>query len=362
MIAKSGIGVKSASALTGAAGNPMLLPRKEQAMKHLRWGLLAAGRIAGKFASGLSTITDQATALAVGSRDFDKAQAFAGEHGIERAYGSYEELLADLDVDAVYIATPNALHAEWAIKAAEAGKHILCEKPATVNAPQLERVLEAVRANDVFFMEAFMYRCHPQWERLLQIVEDGVIGEVRVLRSAFAFNMGIHLDNIRMQNAMAGGGLMDVGCYCVSFSRLIAGEEPCEAKAVAHVGAEGRVDYQMAGILRFPSGIVAHFTSAVQCSVPACAEIHGSEGSIRVASPWFPSDETAKLLVSHGGETETIEVKHGRELYANEALTVAEFIDQRQAPRPAMSWSDSLGQMRTLDALRESMGLRFDCE
>ena len=331
-------------------------------MKHLKWGLLACGRIAGKFADGLKTIPDQATRLAVGSRDGEKAKAFADEHGFERAYGSYEELLADPEVDAVYISTPNALHAEWAKKAAKAGKHILCEKPATVNAPELESVFEVVRANDVFFMEAFMYRCHPQWEKVFEIIEAGTIGEVRVLRSSFAFNMGINLDNIRMQNHMGGGGLMDVGCYCVSFSRLIAGEEPCEVKAVAHIGDEGRVDYQMTGILKFPSGIVAEFASAVQCSVPARANIYGSKGYIRVNSPWFPNDENATLLVSHDGKIDTIPVKHGRELYANEALTVAEFIDPRQAPRPAMSWSDSLGQMRTLDALRESMGLKFDCE
>ena len=340
----------------------MLLPRKENTVEHLKWGVLAAGRIAGKFASGLSTIRDEATALAVGSRSLEKAETFAQEHGFERAYGSYEELLADPDVDAVYIATPNALHAEWSMKAAEAGKHILCEKPITVNAPQLERVLEVIRARDVFFMEAFMYRCHPQWKRVLEVIEAGTIGEVRVLRSAFAFNMGLKLENIRMQNAMAGGGLMDVGCYCVSFCRLIAGEEPCEAKAVAHIGPEGRVDYQMTGVLKFPSGIVAHFTSAVQCSVPSCAEIYGSKGSIRIANPWFASDGSVSLVVSAGGETETIEVKHDRELYANEAMTVAEHIARRQAPRPAMSWSDSLGQMRTLDALRADMGLRFDCE
>ena len=331
-------------------------------MKHLRWGLLAAGNIAGKFANGLSTIPDQATALAVASRSLEKAEAFAQTHGVKRAYGSYDELLADPEVDAVYISTPNALHAEWAMKTAEAGKHILCEKPATVNAPELERVFEVVRANDVFFMEAFMYRCHPQWTRALELIEAGTIGEVRVLRSSFAFNMGINLGNIRMQNDMGGGGLMDVGCYCVSFSRLIAGEEPCEIKAVAHIGEEGRVDYQMTGILKFPSGIVAEFTSAVQCSVPARANIYGSKGYIRINSPWFPNDDNATLIVSHHNQIDTIPVKHGRELYANEALTVAEHVDERQAPRPAMSWSDSLGQMRTLDALRADMGLKFDCE
>jgi len=328
---------------------------------HLKWGILGAGGIAGKFAKGLNT-TDQATALAIGSRSLDKAQAYAEENGMPRAYGSYDAVLADADVDAVYIALPNDLHAEWSIKCAEAGKHILCEKPVTLNAPELERVLAVVRERDVFFMEAFMYRCHPQWTRLREIIDAGAIGEVRILHTSFAFNMGINLENIRMSNPQGGGGLMDVGSYCVSFCRLVAGEEPCEVKAVAHIGPEARVDYQMTGILKFPSGICAHFTSAVQCSTPATATVYGSKGSITIASPWFPNDDNARLIVQAGGETETIEVKHGRELYANEALTVAEHLDARQAPRPAMSWDDSLGQMRTLDALRESMGLRFDGE
>jgi len=331
------------------------------AVKHLKWGLLAAGRIAGSFAKGLNS-TDDATALAVGSRDLEKAKKFAAEHHVERAYGSYEELLADPDVDAVYIATPNSMHAEWSIKAARAGKHILCEKPVATNAPELEEVLEVVRDCDVFFMEAFMYRCHPQWKKVREILDAGTIGEVRVLRSSFAFNMGINLENIRMSNPMAGGGLMDVGCYCVSFCRLIANEEPSEVHGVAHIGPEGRVDYQMAGILKFPSGIVADFTSAIQCGVPTSALIYGSKGSLTVTNPWFPSDGNASLVVEAGGQTETIAITHGRELYANEALTVAEHLDARQATRPAMSWDDSLGQARTLDALRADMGLVFDCE
>ena len=334
-------------------------------MKHLRWGVLAAGRIAGKFASGLSTITDQATALAVGSRSLEKAQAFAAEHGIERAYGSYDELLADPEVDAVYIATPNSLHAEWSIKAARAGKHILCEKPVTVNAPELEKVLAVVKDCDVFFMEAFMYRCHPQWSKLFEIIDAGTIGEVRVLYSTFAYHMGLDENarrNIRLSNPLAGGALMDVGCYCVSFSRLVAREEPVACHAVCHIGEQTRVDHQTTGILKFPSGIVASFATATQCGVPARARIYGSGGSITVTTPWFPNDENATLVVNAGGTTETVAVTHGRELYANEALTVAQHLDARQAPRPAMSWPDSLGQMRTLDALRKSMDLEFDCE
>ncbi|HPD14795.1 MAG TPA: Gfo/Idh/MocA family oxidoreductase [Planctomycetota bacterium] len=331
-------------------------------MKHLRWGLLAAGGIARRFAKGLATIPEQATALAVGSRDLAKAQKFAEEHKIPRAYGSYEELLADKDVDAVYISTPNSLHAEWSIKAAKAGKHILCEKPVTVNAAELRKVLGVVKRCGVFFMEAFMYRCHPQWKKLLEIIKAGTIGEVRILQSAFAFNMGLQLQNIRLSNPLAGGGLMDVGCYCVSFCRLVAGEEPKTCRAVAHIGKQSRVDEYAAGVLQFPSGIVATFACGTQCGTPSMANVYGSKGSIVVTNPWFPSDENAKLIVSAEGKTETIEVQYGRDLYANEALTVAENLRRRQARPTAMTWDDSLGQMKTLDALRASMGLRFDCE
>ncbi len=210
-------------------------------MRHLKWGLLASGNIARRFAKGLAT-TEDATALAVASRSLEKAEAFAREHGLEHAYGSYEELLADPDVDAVYISTPNHLHAEWSIRCAEAGKHVLCEKPVTMNAPELETVLAAVRKHDVFFMEAFMYRCHPQMARVKELIAEGRIGEVRLLEATFAFNMGLNLENTRQINHMGGGGLMDVGCYCVSFCRFVAGEEPTDLHAVGRIGAENRVD------------------------------------------------------------------------------------------------------------------------
>lgn len=321
---------------------------------------MAAGWIASRFAKGLSTIKDKATALAVGSRNLDKARRFAAEHGIQRAYGSYEELLADPDVDAVYISTPNSLHAEWSIKAAQAGKHILCEKPVTVNAREFMEVLQVVKQQNVFFMEAFMYRCHPQWAKVKELIASGAIGEVRLIESTFAFNMGLHLDNIRLSNPLAGGALMDVGCYCVSFSRLAAGSEPIECKAVAHIGKESRVDHYTAGLLKFPSGAVAHFSCATQCNSPAKAAIYGSAGSIYIPVPWFPADGRATLVVESHGKQEKIEFDTGLDLYASEALTVAEYLDKRQAP--AMSWEDSLGQMRTLDELRANMGLRFDCE
>jgi predicted dehydrogenase len=327
-------------------------------MKHLKWGIIGTGMIANSFARNLKT-TDKATLLAVASRSTDKAKEFAGKYDIPKTYGNYEALLKDAEVDAIYISLPNHLHKEWSIKCAEAGKHILCEKPITVNRGELEKILEVVKKCGVFFMEAFMFRCHPQWAKIKQIIADGAIGEVRAIKSTFSYNMGINLENIRMSNPAAGGGLMDVGCYCVSFSRLIAGEEPIKASCVGYIGKESRVDQQTAGILMFPSGAVASFECGTQVNIPTSANIYGSKGSISVENPWFASKGTTKVVLRTDKE-EILNIESDLELYAKEAVTVAEYLDAKQTP--AMSWEDSLGQMRTLDMLRADMGLVFDVE
>lgn len=326
-------------------------------MERLRWGLIGCGGIAARFARGLAT-TPEAVVAAVASRSLDKAKQFAQAHGVERAYGSYEDLLHAPGIDAVYIATPNHLHARWSIEAARAGKHILCEKPAALNAHQLADVLRTVRECDVFFMEAFMYRCHPQWERVKGMLASGALGETRVIEAAFSFNFGYPLDNIRMSRAMGGGSLMDVGCYCLSFARLAAGEEPEECRAVAHIGPESEVDEWAVGILRFPSGPVAHFACGMRCEVPSRAVIYGEEGHIAIETPWLPEDGKARVSLVTKGQTECRDVTCGRDLYAMEALTVATYLAERQAPQ--MSWEDSLGQARAMDALRASIGLTFD--
>ena len=328
-------------------------------MHHLTWGILGAGHIAHKFARGLATISDRATAYAIGSRSREKADAFAQQYSLPRAYGSYEEVLADPAVDIVYIALPNHLHAEWSIKAARAGKHILCEKPVTANLAELEEVLAVVKQHDVFFMEAFMYRCHPQWQKVREIIAAGLIGEVRMLQGVFAYNMGTGGDNFRLLKSAASGALMDVGCYCVSFARMIAQAEPIECHAVAHLGSTSQVDEQGTALLKFPHGIVAAITFAMECNVPDTAAIYGSQGSIILTSPWLPTDDNACVIVDAAGRQE-YQVKAGIDLYVNEALHVAQYIDARQAP--AMSWADSLGQARTLDALRASMGLHWEGE
>ena len=212
----------------------------------LHWGIIGAGGIAKNFAKGVAHSRTGRIA-AVGSRSKEKADKFAEEFcPSARRHGSYEALLADRDVQAVYIATPHPMHAEWAVKAAEAGKHILCEKPIGINHAEAMAIVEAARHHDVFLMEAFMYRCSPQTAKLVELLRAKTIGEVRVIRASFSFHAGFNPEGRLFRNALAGGGILDVGCYGVSMSRLVAGvatgkdfAEPIDVKGCGHLGATG---------------------------------------------------------------------------------------------------------------------------
>jgi len=255
--------------------------------KWLTWGILGTGGIARTFAAGIAA-SESGTLIAVGSRAQETVDRFADTYDVERRYASYEALLADPDVQAVYISLPNHLHAEWTIKCAQAGKHILCEKPLTTNYAAAMTVVEEVRRCDVFLMEAFMYRCHPQTARLKQLLDEGVIGEVRLIESAFSYNMGPRYENIRLSNPAAGGGIMDVGCYTTSMARLIAGAEPVDVTGVAHIGAISRVDERAVGGLRFPSGIVASLVCGTQVHV---------DGDLRGRGVWTLVPRDGKVHV-----------------------------------------------------------------
>ena len=340
-------------------------------MKTLRWGLLAAGGIARAFASGLQQ-TDTGEALAVASRDADKAAKLAAEFDIPRHYGSYDELLADPDVDAVYIAPVHPVHAEWAIKAADAGKHILCEKPMAINRPDVDTIIAAARRNDVFLMEAFMYRCNPQTAELVRLIRDGAIGEVRLIDAVFSFHAGCNLESRILNPALGGGGIMDVGCYTVSMARLIAGAalgrdiaEPVSVSGEGHLGAESKVDEWAAALLRFEGDIVAKLATGVQLGQDNRVAIYGSEGNIHVPDPWFCNGrEPGKCTIqlNSKGEAREIVLDVPKGIYAIEADTVAAHIDARQAPAPAMSWADSLGNAAVLDRWRGAIGLEYPCE
>ena len=335
----------------------------------LRWGIIGTGGIARKLAEAIPQ-SHTGELVAVGSRQQQTADAFGDQFAIARRYPSYDALLADPDVDVVYNSLPNHLHAEWTIKCAQAGKHVLCEKPLASDLGQAMALIEAARYHDIFMLEAFMYRCHPQTAKLVELIRDGAVGQVRLIQANFSFDMGLDLDNIRQQNRAAGGGIMDVGCYTMSISRLLAGAatgrevaEPIDLHGCAHIGSESRVDEWATASLRFPDDVLANLACGTRCAVDSRVRVWGSEGNIDVPSPWFPGEgENLILLNRKGKDYETVVVTADRPLYAIEVDTVAAHLDRRQAPSPCMTWQDSLGQQQALDQWRASIGLVFDEE
>ena len=335
----------------------------------IAWGIIGTGNIAKTFARGLAPSTT-GELLAVGSRSQESADKFGDEFSVPRRYGSYEALLADPDVQAIYISTPHPMHAEWTTKAAEAGKHILCEKPLALDYPQAMAVVEAARRNDVFLMEAFMYRCHPQTAKLVELIKDKAIGEVRLIKASFSFSCGWNLEGRLLNHALGGGGIMDVGCYTTSIARLIAGAalgqafaDPIEVKAMGKVGEVSRVDEYAAALLRFPGDIIAEIATGVQLNQDNDLHVFGTTGNIFLPTFWNPdrADGQSKITVTRYGQpVEEIVVQSDRNIYTYEADAVAENIDKRQYAM--MSWDDTLGNMRTMDTWRLGIGMVYDME
>ncbi len=339
----------------------------------LAWGIIGAGGIARTFANGLAR-SATGRLVAVASRAQEKAAAFGAQVGLgpDRCYGAYEALLADPAVEAVYIATPHPMHAQWAIRAAEAGKHILCEKPIGLNQYEAMAIVEAARRHDVFLMEAFMYRCHPQTARLVELIRQQTIGQVRVIQATFSFHAGFNPQGRLFANELGGGGILDVGCYCTSMSRLVAGAavglpfaEPLEVRGAGHLGETG-VDEWAVATARFPGDIVAQWATGVSLNQENVLRVFGSEGHLVVPSPWVPARDggSTKIVVKLNREPEAQEiiVETDAYLYALEADTVAAHLEQRQAASPAMTWDDTLGNMRALDQWRASMGFAYRAE
>lgn len=341
----------------------------------LRWGIIGAGAIAKAFIHGVrSGSTGVVTAVA--SRTQDKADKFGDQFDIPNRHGSYDDLLNDREVDAVYIATPHPMHAEWSIKAAEAGKHILCEKPLTLNGHQAHAMIQAARENNVFFMEAFMYRCNPQTRKLVELLKDQTIGQVTMIRATFGFgkvHSPIDTQGRMFSNALGGGGIMDVGCYPVSMSRLIAGAvegkpfaNPVEVSGTAKLVETG-VDAWAAATLKFENEIVAQVATAVMQNLDNQVTIFGSEGRIVVPNPWIAGRQDAtngSIEIHQGNDIETITVEADRTSFSYEADIVANAIKagQVEAPSPAMTWMDSVGNLETLDQWRAAVGVTFEAE
>ena len=325
----------------------------------LNWGVLGTGNIAKQFATGV--LKSQRGALAaVGSRTAESAKAFAKQFSIAAAHATYDALLADASIDAIYNSLPNTMHYEWTLKALNAGKHVLCEKPLATSSAEGEAMFAAADKAGKTLIEAFMYRAHPQTLAVLQAIRGGAIGNVRVIRTSFCYRTKKIDGNIRFDPSLAGGALMDIGCYCLDFSRLIAGEEPTGVTAEAVTGENG-VDVLASGTLKFPGGILASFVCGMNAQADNAAIICGDEGWIRIPVPWKPLGHCGFTIerqtppkqdgaVAGPPPLEKIEIHEARDVYAIEADAFAETV--LDGKPPFMSPADSLGTMRVLDGVR----------
>jgi D-xylose 1-dehydrogenase (NADP+, D-xylono-1,5-lactone-forming) len=311
-------------------------------MAPVKWGIVSTANINRKVIPGAHA-SDKVDLVAVASRDREKAEAYAAEWKIPRAYGSYDDLLADPEIEAVYISLPNTLHCEWSIKAMEAGKHVLCEKPLSRDPDEVAKTFDAAERTGTVISEAFMWRHNPQTKKLQELVDGGAIGELRLIRSSFSYSL-YDESNIRLRTDVDGGALMDVGCYCISGSRLLGGE-PIEAHAVARRGPTG-TDWVTAGVLRFPNDVLATFDCGTALPERDELEAIGSEGSLFLDDPWHC--KTPVIEVRRDNEVERIELEP-EDSYRLELENVSDAI--RGDAELLLGRDDALGQARTLSML-----------
>jgi D-xylose 1-dehydrogenase (NADP+, D-xylono-1,5-lactone-forming) len=311
----------------------------------VQWGLLSTAHINDKFLEGLAQSRDCAV-VAVASRDRARAERYASERGIARAYDSYERLLADPAIDAVYISLPNSLHLEWTSRALEAGKHVLCEKPLSRREADVRAAFDVAERHDRLLMEAFMWRHHPQTARVAELVRSGAIGRLRVVRAAFSFHFE-DADDVRLSASLDGGALMDVGCYCVSAARLLGGE-PELVSGTQVRGGDG-VDVTFSGWMRFPGDVIAHFDSGLILDDRFDLEVVGEDASLFVRDPWHCVTPGIELRRAH--VVERIEVPSGNP-YRLEAENLAAAL--RGETTPLLGRADAEGQARAIEALYAS--------
>jgi predicted dehydrogenase len=321
-------------------------------------GILGTGWVVGKYAEATRLI-DGASLVAVASRDGDRAKAAAAKHGIPHAHTGYESLVNDPEIDIVVNALHNGLHCEWSVRALEAGKHVLCEKPLACSTTEVERMFAAAHANHRWLLEGFMYRFHPQMIEAKRCIDAGEIGRVLHIRSRrTAF--GRDRNNPRYWREAGGGALMDIGCYCVNLSRFFADAEPKRVSAQAHFDEETGVDLTLTGSLQFDHGVTAHFISSMEAEPSYAAEITGTEGKLLIPHPWFPPSWPVEFHLTRKEKTEAVRVESPagpQHILAPFALEIDHFCRcarENRAPQfpPDMDAErDSRGNMRVLEAL-----------
>jgi D-xylose 1-dehydrogenase (NADP+, D-xylono-1,5-lactone-forming) len=307
-------------------------------MQAVRWGILSTARINEKLLAGARAATG-VEVVAVGSRDRARGEAFAAEHGIGRVHGSYEDLLADDDVEAVYIPLPNSLHVPWSVQALEAGKHVVCEKPLTRRVAEAERAFDAADRAGRLLMEAFMWRYHPQTEALVRLARD--IAPLRVVRAAFGFSLPDDPANVRWQGGLEGGSLMDVGCYCVSALRLLCGGEPERVRGEA-VAAPSGVDVRFAGTLRFPGDVLGTFDCGFDVPPRGVIEVVGEGGTLVADDPWHG----IAPRLTRDGEEVPVQTANPYRLELEDFSAAV-----RDARAPRLGRADAVGQAHAIEAL-----------
>jgi len=318
-------------------------------MKKIRWGVLSTAKIGTEKVIPAMQLGEYCKFTAIASRQLEKAQAAAKRLSIEKAYGSYEELLADCDIDAVYIPLPNHLHVPWAIKALKAGKHVLCEKPIGLNAAEAQELLEASRKFPrLKVMEAFMYRYHPQWQWVKQRVSEGKIGELRTIQFFSSYHK-IDPNNIRNKADFGGGGLMDIGCYCISISRFFFGTEPRRVCGIREEDPEMKVDRLTSGILEFASG-TSTFTCATQLIPYKRINIFGTRGRIEIDYSG-PPDQPCKIWHEDDARIEEIIPEICNQYKIQGDLFSRAVLEDKEVPTPL---EDAVANMQVIDALVRS--------
>ena len=335
----------------------------------VRWGILACGNIAHQFAAALKDCPDSVL-QAVSSRDFERAKVFADEHGAAAVYGSYEAMLADSEVDAVYIATLHPFHLEWIAHCVQGGKHVLCEKPLTMNLREAKQAKKLADENRCLLREAFMYRHHPQTQRVVDLVTSGVIGKVRMIEASFCYNSGEQPESRLQAKALGGGGILDIGCYTMSFCRLIAGRaqgrlfaEPLELKAVGHLDTQTKTDMWTTAAMRFEGDILAQATCALRMNRENVAVVLGEKGRITVELPWH-CPGTIRIELDGQQSAQEIAMPKQHHLFAYEIESFTNELRGRPiaATEVAMRFDDTLGNMKALDWWRQEIGLAYEAD
>jgi D-xylose 1-dehydrogenase (NADP+, D-xylono-1,5-lactone-forming) len=327
---------------------------RDSGAEPLTWGILATGQIADDVMPGLQRSSTNRV-KAVGSRSAERAEWFARRYSLAAAYGSYAALLADPDVQCVYICLPNGLHAQWVREALSAGKHVLCEKPLTPTEEQARELFDLAARRGLVLAEAFMYRHHPKTRRLRELVASGSLGEIRTIRASFSFLAANPDNDIRYDPLLAGGALFDVGCYCVSMANYLEQDQPAEVSGIARYAASG-VDEQFCGTMTYPSGTVAVFDCAMNAALSTRVSVLGTRGEAVVAMPWYAHRPPVTIEVSYsGGGTERIEAP-GENAYYLETEDFAAAC--RGGKQPEVSAEETLRNLRTIQRLAASAGER----